>query len=76
MPQCTATAKSTDERCKSYSCIGYTVCRMHGGGRSGIRSGDDKEDGGRMERFMVMERKISEIAHQANQKLKMREQEK
>jgi hypothetical protein len=30
--RCTATAKSTGERCKNPAVQGYTVCRMHGAG--------------------------------------------
>lgn len=50
--RCTATAKSTGERCKNPARPGYNVCRFHGAGKIGGPAGGRPPTHGRYSKFL------------------------
>src|SRR5262245_7463361 len=57
MPQCTAKAKRTGQRCGLWARHGYTVCRVHGAGKK-ANPGGRPITHGRYSKFLTQEEQV------------------
>jgi hypothetical protein len=57
MPQCTAKAKRTGQRCGLWARHGYTVCRVHGAGKIG-KPGGRPPVHGRYSKFLTPDEQV------------------
>ena len=68
-PRCTATAKSTGQRCCNPSKQGWTVCRLHGAGGGAPRgkAHPNYKHGMRTREWVEMRKAINRLASVASQ---------
>ena len=65
-PRCSATAKSTGQRCRNPSKQGWTVCRLHGAGGGAPRgkAHPNYKHGMRSKEWTDMRKQINELMRQ------------